>query len=275
MKGIGGPFVRPSSLRLRVESVRDLPPHHNIGNVVLRDGAGIACAYGGAASRRYWVRVPDVGSFELSEHCGDVRATVFSSASRDRVLNGYYGTALPLIAQAALGFEVLHASAILLDGTAIVFSAWTGVGKSTIAAAFNERGFALWADDAVALASVDREAPVSVFLPFVRDGRTVSSAAPRDEAPLGAICLLERFEDKQSFGAVEILRAAPSDSVVALLSQAYRFAPQAAERRRQMIQTYLDVAARIPVLRVRFTPDRDRFTELVAEVQSAVIEATR
>jgi hypothetical protein len=271
MKGTSDGFVRPSSLYLRVDSVQHLPSHHRRGNVVLRDGAGNPCAYGGRTLRRYWVRVPDVGSFELSADGREVRASVLSSTPHDRMLHGYYGTALPLFAQAALGFEVLHASAVLLDGVAVAFSARTGVGKSTIASAFKKHGFALWADDAVAFATADHESPTSVFLPFMREGQTAVPA--RDDAPLGAVCLLERFENEQSFGGAEILRASPADSLARLLSHAYRFADQATERRRQMVRTYVDVVARIPVLLVRFASDRDRSAELVGEIESAVKEA--
>jgi hypothetical protein len=190
------------------------------------------------------------------------------------VLDGYYGTALPLLAQAVLGFEVLHASAVLLDGLAVAFSAWTGVGKSTIASAFNEQGFALWADDAVAIAARKHEVPVSVFLPFMRDAGNAVTAGPTEDVRLGAICLLQRVEKQQAFGGAAIQRVSPANSVATLLSNAYRFAPVAAQRRRKMANTYLDVAARTPVFLVRFATDRHRLSNLVAEIESAVRKAT-
>jgi hypothetical protein len=244
------------------------PPEQRVGDVVLRDGAGVPCAYGGTVSGRYWVRVPDLGAFELSPDSGEVRASVSSEASRELLLDGYYGTALPLFAQAVLGYEVMHASAVLVDGGAVAFCGQTGVGKSTIAAALSRRGFAHWADDAVALVSKPGSPPMSVFMPFTAEGRTISSANGRDEVLLGAVCLLER---RRGSGA-EMSRPSPSAAVMGMLSQAYRFSPQPPERRRKMVQTYLDVAAQLPVLLVRFSPSPDQLPPLLDRIESRLRE---
>lgn len=50
-----------------------------------------------------------------------------------------------------LGTICLHASAIAIDGRAVLFAGHSGAGKSTTAAAFAERGFAVLSDDIVAL----------------------------------------------------------------------------------------------------------------------------
>ena len=49
------------------------------------------------------------------------------------------------------GLLVLHASAVAIAGAAVVFSGFSGAGKSTIAAALNRRGHPLVADDVVAV----------------------------------------------------------------------------------------------------------------------------
>lgn len=49
------------------------------------------------------------------------------------------------------GLFVLHSSAIALNGTAIAFLGGSGWGKSTTAAAFHNRGYAVVADDLVAV----------------------------------------------------------------------------------------------------------------------------
>lgn len=50
------------------------------------------------------------------------------------------------------GFLVLHASAVEVDSRAVAFIGEKGAGKSTTAAAFNAQGYALLADDVVAIA---------------------------------------------------------------------------------------------------------------------------
>jgi hypothetical protein len=264
-KLIWGDNVGHASLDLRVAFVEHPASGRRIGRVVLRDGAGEPCAYGGKVSGRYWVYVPKVGSFEFSAGDSEVRGSVYPDTSRELVLDGYYGTALPLFAQGVLGYEVLHASAVVVDGGAVAFCAETGIGKSTIGSALSSRGFPRWADDAVAV--VGGRSPVSVFLPFMIEGQTISAVDGWSEVPLAAVCLLERASRPA------ILRPSPSDAVAALFSHAYRFAPQPAERRRQMAQTYLDVVAEVPILLVRFPPNRDQLPTLLARIESAVRDA--
>jgi hypothetical protein len=257
--------VRPVSLRLKIATVDPLSSDERVGHVVLRDGTGAPCAYGGMDSGTCWVRVPNVGHFELSAGSDQVRASAYSRVSTELVLDAYYGTALPLFSQAVLGYEALHASAVVVDGGAVAFCAETGVGKSTIASALSRRGFQTWADDAVAV--VGGGSPLSVFLPFMTEGRTISAVDGWSEVPLAAVCLLERAS------RLAILRPSPSDAVTALLSHAYRFAPQTPQRRRKMAQTYLDIAAGVPILLVRFPPNRDRLPPLLARIESAVRNA--
>jgi len=213
------------------------------------------------------VGVPTAGSFHLGVDGAEVRATVAADASWECVLHGYYGTALPLFAQAAFGYEVLHASAILVDGAAVAFCGWTGLGKTTIASSLSRRGFELWADDAVALSPREVETPVSVFLPFIREGEVASPPAGLEQVPLAAVFLLERVDADDVNGA-EVARPSPGEAVGALVSHAYRFSPQPPERRRQMLETYFDVAARVPVFSLRVAHDPDRLPELLDRIES-------
>jgi hypothetical protein len=58
--------------------------------------------------------------------------------------------ALPL-ASTLRGFEVLHASGVVLQDQAVLFAGHSGAGKSSLAAALLRRGAALLSDDTVAL----------------------------------------------------------------------------------------------------------------------------
>jgi hypothetical protein len=265
--------VRPGSLRLEIADVDPLASDDRVGRVVLRDDAGAPRAYGGADAGRFWIRVPEVGYFELGTGADEVRASVPSRVSQELVLDGYHGIALPLLTQAVLGYEVLHASAVLVEGCAVAFCAKTGVGKSTIASSLSRRGFSLWADDAVGFVSETGQLPGSVFLPFTVGGRSISPPGGRDQVPFAAVCLLQRLARDEGDGPIAISRPSASDAVAALIAHGYRFAPQPQARRRRMVQRYLDVAARVPVLVVRFAPERNHFPELLDRIESAFMEA--
>jgi hypothetical protein len=60
------------------------------------------------------------------------------------------------------GFLVLHASAVRVDGEAVLFLGGKGWGKSTLAAALHARGHVLIADDVVALQLPIGETPMAV-----------------------------------------------------------------------------------------------------------------
>jgi hypothetical protein len=54
---------------------------------------------------------------------------------------------------------VLHASAVGIDGQALVFAGWKGQGKSTTAAGLHQRDHVLLADDIVAIEMAEPEKP--------------------------------------------------------------------------------------------------------------------
>lgn len=54
---------------------------------------------------------------------------------------------------------VLHANAIVVDGSAVLFMGVSGIGKSTLAAAFSHRGYSIAADDICAI-DVGKEKPM-------------------------------------------------------------------------------------------------------------------
>jgi hypothetical protein len=124
--------------------------------------------------------------------------------------------ALPLAATLR-GFEVLHASGVVLDGGAILFAGVPGAGKSSLAAALTRGGAGLLGDDAIALREENGELLAhpgagSIYLRAAerdrlsaeeREGLGAATAfAGRERyatpasvaAPLTALFLLERAE---------------------------------------------------------------------------------
>lgn len=143
--------------------------------------------------------------------------------------------ALPLAATLR-GFEVLHASGVVLDGGAVLFAGDPGAGKSSLAAALTRGGAGLLGDDAIALAESEGAVlahPGAGSL-YLRQGeRDRLSAGERDSlgpatsfagreryatptsaaAPLVALFLLERadhgppFEELDPVDPFELLAA--------------------------------------------------------------------
>src|SRR5204863_9039961 len=108
-------------------------------------------AYSAEHGGELWVEIPDVGTFHVAAGAGSMTAFVGESVAPDAILDAYYGSALPLAAQAR-GLEILHASAVVVGSTSSVaaFCGSSGVGKSTVAFGLATRGHGHWADDAVA-----------------------------------------------------------------------------------------------------------------------------
>lgn len=78
------------------------------------------------------------------------------------------------------GLLPLHANAVEIDGRAVAFTGGPGAGKSTLAAWFSDRGFALIADD-VAVIDFEGETPIiQPGLPRLRLWKRVIEATGRD-----------------------------------------------------------------------------------------------
>jgi hypothetical protein len=80
------------------------------------------------------------------------------------------------------GFLPLHASAVAIDGKAVLFLGESGAGKSTTAAAFHSRGHDVLADDVAAVRSTESGVELSAAWPSLRlleDSRDVIGTAAR------------------------------------------------------------------------------------------------
>ena len=177
----------------------------------------------------------------------------------------YWHAALPLVVQAR-GGEVLHASGVLMPRGVVVLCGASKSGKSTIAYGLHRRGHRLWADDAVAL-EVTESAITAWPLPFdVRlrpataalfglgeraarlAGADDSSGDGRAPAPLEAVCVLGR---RRGADGRRCLRHSASVAYPALLANAYCFSLEDPPRKRLMLERYLSLVARVPVMALR------------------------
>jgi hypothetical protein len=233
--------------------------------VLITDGAGVAGAYGGRdADGAPVVHVPGVGAYR---HRG-ARVEVVAEADTGDVEASFHSTALPLLLQAVSSREVFHASAVQEARGVVAFCGASEAGKTTIGIALARRGRTLWADDAVVF-EADGRTVHTVSLPFqlsCEGPPAVAQAVPGDEAAICAVVVVEPGAE-----SVSIDRLEPPDAMVALLPNVYRFRPATVERERQMVASYLELVAHVPVLRLRYAKDVSRFDELLDAIHDAVL----
>jgi hypothetical protein len=177
--------------------------------------------------------------------------------------------ALPLAATLRQ-LEVFHASAVSIDGRAVLFCASQGGGKSSLAAQLVLRGAGLLSDDAVAidgqllvhpstgalhlrpaeLARLSQAARDELQIGSAKrlDGRTVGSVAPAGAAPLDSVCLLER--SAEGGPTMELLEAVDP---VLLLGSTFNLSVRSPERLLRHLEFCARIAAHARVFRMRIT----------------------
>ncbi|MBM7567330.1 aldolase [Paenibacillus sacheonensis] len=101
--------------------------------------------------------VPDLAVFSIQSGCRIIVSPV--QGADERSIRMYLlGTCMGVILMQR-GFLTLHGSTVVIDGLAYAFVGHSGVGKSTLAAAFAIKGYSLMTDDVIAVASRNGMAP--------------------------------------------------------------------------------------------------------------------
>jgi hypothetical protein len=254
-----------------------------------RDAAGGVVAHARTSGERFWMDLPGLATFWFDERSDHVVAAPHPGSAADAVAELYWHAALPLVVQAR-GGEVLHASGVLMPRGVVAFCGASMSGKSTIAYGLHRRGYRLWADDAIAL-EVTECAISALPLPFdVRlrpataalfglGERAVRLARPddaseqmgRDPAPLEAVCVLGR-------GAPTSKKVAPLKASVAypaLLANAHCFSLEDPERKRLMLDRYLSLVARVPVVALAVPDGLEGLAAILDALESAFGEPGR
>jgi hypothetical protein len=259
--------------------VPPIPDESDGGVTVWTDPNGAPCAYGRTVGEWRWIHIPPVGAFRFQLGSSEVTAFPLASAGSELVVDAFNRTILPLALQ-ALGHEVLHASAVLLQNSVVAICAVSGTGKSTIARALAGRGHQLWADDAVCFDATAR--PVTaVQLPFALRLRPASAAffgagryagdngarASSSPAALGAVVVLER---QLGSATPTVHRLGGSEAFIATLTHGYAFDPEDKLRNAGMVRSYLELVDRVPVLRLTFSPGLEGLTTMVELLEQAL-----
>jgi hypothetical protein len=194
--------------------------------------------------------------------------------------------ALPLIL-AAQGHLVVHASAVLLEGRAILLVGETGAGKSTLAARLGSLGAVVLADDGVVLqeGSAGLEViPSYAGLRLYEDSAAAAECLGAEIGPLAEYSAKRRFavpRDAQSprgplgLGPVYVIDAGDEgtlhiaplsrrDATVALLHHAYRADLADKSALRAQFDTLSAWSSRFGGWRVRFPRRLDEVARVAA-----------
>ena len=170
------------------------------------------------------------------------------------------------------GVTCLHASAVAVDGTAVVFAGISGAGKSSIAAAFARAGFAVLSDDVTPIVRLGSAFCAQPAYPRLRlwpdavqglfggtealprispgwDKRHLDlAAAPyrfqREPLPLAAIYLLEAAAAE---GTPRIAAVPPKPALMSLVKSAYATKLMQGRRRADEFETLGRIAQEVPV----------------------------
>jgi hypothetical protein len=256
-----------------------------------RDPAGGVVAYARASGERYWMDLPGLATFRFDERSDHVIAAPHPGIAVDAVAELYWHSALPLVVQAR-GGEVLHASGVLMPRGVVALCGASKSGKSTIAYGLHRRGYRLWADDAVAL-DVTEPAITALPLPFdvrlrpataalfglgeraARLAGSGDSSKPvgRAPAPLEAVCVLDRGRGVPGSKILAPLKA--SVAYPALLANAYCFSLADPARKRLMLDRYLSLVARVPVVAIAVPDGLDSLPAILDALERAFSEPSR
>ena len=236
-----------------------------------------------------------VGTYRLDSRSGEVLVNGQHSVSTTRLTDEYYRTVLPMLWQAE-GLEALHASGIVADAGVIALCADSGAGKSTIACGLHRRGYALWADDAVAF---DKEARFVTYpLPFqlylrpeassyfesegsspARSSRGQDDCAATRPRRLAAMFILEKLGADEPAShlrnsVVRIRRLSAAAAFTALLNHSYCFSLHDLDRKHQMLENYLDLASQEPVYSLCFRSGLRHLPDLLDVIEPVIRDLT-
>jgi hypothetical protein len=237
--------------------------------------SGGVCAQAYVGPDWHWIVWPNVATFRFRPDGRVVEALPERGASLATVEDLYARYVLP-IAMQAVGAEAIHASAVSSVEGVLAFCGERGAGKSTVAYAMSRRGYTHRADDVLAL-DVTEGAVTVLALPFeprLRPAsaeffgadtgrRQVRALSPTEQPHRERLAALFVLEGRPGSASPEVSRLTGTDAILSALQHAHCFNPEDAENRRRHFSNYLEIAARIPVISVRYSYGLDRLEELL------------
>jgi hypothetical protein len=237
----------------------------------LREGGEVVLTVGFAPSVGYLMKAPGFARILVTADGMDVICAPESGSPAWTVL--LCAQALPLAATLR-GLEVLHASGVVMGGSAALFTGPPGAGKSSLAGALLRRGGTLLGDDTVALGLRDGRLvahPGAALLYLRADEHERLSAAEREAlGPSSAVQGKLRYSPAPvsgavPFGALFLLERSPGAAVervervdpIALLASTFNLSVRTPERLTRHLDLALALARSERVYRLRIQPGVD------------------
>lgn len=210
--------------------------------------------------RRFLLRISGIARFLLSNG-NDIQFELESGADEADIPVFILGTVFGILLHQR-GQIVLHASAVRVDGKAILFCGPSGAGKSTMAAALALCGLPLVTDDICAITVIDGTPmaqpdgrQLKLWAQAIEQLELTSSRGPRVRSRLEKFFVQPRaaFSEALPLGAVYALREArpphapgierPNIVDAALILQRYAYRPLIVERMGQKTDYFHATAA--------------------------------
>ena len=217
------------------------------------DDLGTVCLWATVHDDRPSLVAPGCALYELRDD--RVLATPFRERVEGLVEDVYWRSVLPLVLQSR-GVQALHASAVVGPSGVVAICGRSGSGKSTTAFGLSRRGYRLWSDDALVVASVEPPRTVALagvarLLADVREHFQVTSTGLPLEAEIG---------EERNIAMIAVLRsdsAAPGtgprplasgEALTAVVEHAYCYNFETAKR--DLASDYLRLLASVPVVEI-------------------------
>jgi len=242
------------------------------------DGNSNACAYGREINNEYYFKVPRVGIFKYNPI--EDLVLFYDDRCKDKNLieDSYYRLFLPIVLHLK-GIESLHASGFQTEKGVIALAGVSGVGKSTLAYYFKDRGFELWGDDSIAILENGNDRFVTVGLPFKlrtkEDNNDLKKNSFEDldnfkncEKSISNILSIIELVRVEKHGEINLIlqQLTPSETVKVLLKHAYYFSLRNEMLKKRMVSKYFKIANSIPTYRLTFVPEKKNIPVLVNEI---------
>ena len=243
----------------------------------------------------YRLTYPDRAEVDVEPAARRVRYRARPELSELTVSHLLVNQVLPYLLVAD-GVLVLHAACVALDGKAVAFVGPTGMGKSSLAAAFVQRGAPLLADDIVPLVeqedgtylvapvypglrlwpdSADFFAGAAEELPTVADYTDkrrwdgLGGPSPELRLPLVAV-VAPGNEPEPGHPEVRIGRLRGADAFMTLAEQAFRLERRGRARHDADLARFTQLAERVPVHLIEYQRRYDLLPKVLEAIEEAV-----
>lgn len=248
----------------------------------------------------YLLEFPGLARFELAFGERRIVAEAAAGCSDTSLAHLLLDQALPR-AVCHLGRCVIHASAVEIGGGAVAFTGETGMGKSTLAAAFQRAGYRVLADDCLLFEPAGKGAQVLAAYPSLRlwpdsadalyagaeqarldtgemahysSKRVLGAVAPVEARalPLAALCLLQPGAPGTGPREGTTLQAVGGvAAVMALVGAQFTLDPVAHGAVVRAFEAVRRVAGRAPVFSLAFPRDFSALPEVIDKVAKSCV----